>query len=200
MKCLGQRVWDEWIDFSYKNLINIHYKPEEKQKTLSSCPGGSNMCFAFIFSWGNMSFDKSRCVSITRQLYVIQGEWYDIVHQQWAQAGISGVPNASDELPLESSHYPFRTSRVLMYRGLTQHCSVRSSIYDTESASKLDTEWSFLKINVKKKATKPYFFETRAMKKHPLLRKGPVFSVFCVISISAFAISLKFPSGQKVVA
>lgn len=40
------------------------------------------MCFAFIFSWGNMSFDKSRCVSITRQLYVIQGEWYDIVHQQ----------------------------------------------------------------------------------------------------------------------
>lgn len=52
----------------------------------------------------------------------------------------------------------------------------------------------------KKKATKPYFFETRAMKKHPLLCKGPVFSVFCVISISAFSISLKFPSGQKVVA
>lgn len=110
-------------------------------------------------------------------------------------------PNALDELPLESSHYPFHTSRVLMYRGLTQRSSVRSSIYDIESASKQDTEWSFLKINVKKKkATKPYFFETRAMKKHPLLCKGPVFSVFCVISISAFAISLKFPSGHKVVA
>lgn len=87
-----------------------------------------------------------------------------------------------------------------MYRGLTQRSSVRSSIYDIESASKLDTERSFLKINVKKKDTKPYFFETRAMKKHALLRKGPVFSVFCVISILAFAISLKFPSGQKVVA
>lgn len=174
----------------------------ETKKTPYSYPGGSNMCLAFIFSWGNMSFDKRRCVSITRQLYVIQGKWYDIVHRQWAQAGISEVPNALDELPLESSHYPFCTSRVLMYRGLTQHCSVRSSIYDIESASKLDTEWSFLKINVqkKKKATKPYFFETRAMKKHPLLCKGPVFSVFCVISISAFSISLKFPSGQKVVA
>lgn len=155
---------------------------------------------AFIFSWGNASFDKGRCVSITRQLYVIQGKWDDIVHQQWAQAGISEVPNALDELPLESGHYPLHTSRVLMYRGLTQHSSVRSSIYDIESASKLDTEWSFLKINAKKKASEPYFFKTRAMKKHALLRKGPVFSVFCVISILAFAISLKFPSGQKVVA
>lgn len=109
------------------------------------------MWLPFIFSWGSMSFDKGRCVSITRQLYVIQGKWYDIVHQQWAQARVSEVPNALDELPLESSHYPFHTSRVLMYRGLTQRSSVRSSIYDIESASKLDTEWSFLKINVKKK-------------------------------------------------
>lgn len=127
----------------------------ETKKNPYSYPGGSNMCLAFIFSWGNMSFDKRRCVSITRQLYVIQGKWYDIVHRQWAQAGISEVPNALDELPLESSHYPFCTSRVLMYRGLTQHCSVRSSIYDIESASKLDTEWSFLKINVQKKKKKP---------------------------------------------
>lgn len=130
----------------------------------------------------------------------MQGKWDDIVHQQWAPAGVSEVPNALDELPLESSHYPLHTSRVLMYRGLTQLSSVRSSIYDIESASKLDTEWSFLKINVKKKTSKPYFFKTRAMKKRTLLRKGPVFSVFCVISILAFAISLKFPSGQKVVA
>lgn len=48
--------------------------------------------------------------------------------------------SAVDELPLESSHYPFHTPRVLMYRGLTQGSSVRSSIYDSESASKQDTE------------------------------------------------------------
>lgn len=183
-----------------QNRISVYCETREKQNPLYSCPGGSNMWLAFLFSWGSMSFDKGRCVSIARQLYVVQGKWYDIVHQQWAQAAISEVSNASDELPLESSHYPFHTSWVLMYRGWTPCSSVRSLIYDIESASKLDREWSFLKINVKKKATKPYFFETRAMKKHALLRKGPVFSVFCVISISAFVISLKFPNGQKVVA
>lgn len=40
------------------------------------------MWLAFIFSWGNTSFDKGRCVSLTRQLYVMQGKWDDIVHQQ----------------------------------------------------------------------------------------------------------------------
>lgn len=62
------------------------------------------MWLAFVFSCGNMSFDKDRCVSVTRQFYVTWGKWYDIVHQQWAEAGISEVPNALDELPLESSH------------------------------------------------------------------------------------------------
>lgn len=37
-------------------------------------------CFHLFL--GKMSFDKGRCVSITRQLYVIQGKWCDIVHQQ----------------------------------------------------------------------------------------------------------------------
>jgi len=65
-----------------QNQIKVYCKTGEKQKPLYSGPGGSNILLAFIFSWGNMSFDKGRCVSATRQLYVIQGKWYDIVHQQ----------------------------------------------------------------------------------------------------------------------